>query len=58
MPNYCPCKRCRPKNVSFSLAMKLAVKYGELRAYGPEGVKRREEEKKARLAELNKNKGK
>lgn len=38
--------------------MKLAVKYGELRAYGPEGVKRREEEKKARLAELNKNKGK
>lgn len=56
MTNFCPCKRCRPKGMPFATAMKLAVKYGELNAYGAEGVARREKEKKERLAALRKGK--
>jgi hypothetical protein len=40
----------------FKKALKLSVEYGELSAYGAEGVARRKEEQRKRLAELNKGK--
>ena len=52
----CPCKQCRPKGMSFKVALRRAVEQAELNAYGPEGVARRKAEQRERLAQLNKGK--
>ncbi|GIK30246.1 MAG: hypothetical protein BroJett007_33840 [Chloroflexota bacterium] len=54
MPNYCPCKRCRPRGMSFEEAMSQAVKYGRIKNLSEERIAEIEAAKKARLESLKK----
>lgn len=54
MPNYCPCKRCRPRGMSFKQAMSEAVRLGRIKNLSEERIAELEAAKKARLEALQK----
>lgn len=51
---FCPCYRCRPTGMSFKDAMRESNRIGMIRAYGVEGARQREQQKKDRLEALRK----
>lgn len=54
MPNFCPCKRCRPPGQSFFVAMEVAIREGRRKHWSPERIAEEEAAKKKRIAALRK----
>lgn len=54
--NLCPCKECRPPNMTFREALRRATRVELINRLGLEAYERRESDKRARFAMLRERK--